>query len=437
MQPIPKRRIRNSTFWKPSAERETILNSHSWFDIKNKKLDSVCGTKVENTNTLLRCKRVDINPTHKQRNILKTWLEIYRQVYNITVHYFRSHKILSLYKARDRMRIELDKNTYLCGLIKNSAMPLHTVNHAIFDVIKAYKTAFSNLKNKNIKHFRLRYKKINKHAQSLVLESSLFHSNKKGLTVIKNKITTRNNRKLRKCSVNLTNLNPVCDLDVKHDVRLQFNSRTNRFTLHVPMYKKIVSNRHKLNKCALDPGIRTFQTVYSDSGICYQIGSSNTNSHLKTLIDRIENVNDKKNKNWYKKYTNRLRERIKNLTTDLHWKVAKFLCRRFNTILIGNMSTKGIIKSRHSVLTPAQKRFCVALSHYTFRLRLESKCQEYSVKYKCVDESYTSKTCGSCGEINENLGSSEIFTCPKENCHYTMHRDIHGARNILIKNTKN
>ena len=39
--------------------------------------------------------------------------------------------------------------------------------------------------------------------------------------------------------------------------------------------------------------------------------------------------------------------------------------------------------------------------------------------------------CSLCGNINENLGSCEIYNCNK--CKRIMERDINGARNIYIK----
>jgi putative transposase len=50
------------------------------------------------------------------------------------------------------------------------------------------------------------------------------------------------------------------------------------------------------------------------------------------------------------------------------------------------------------------------------------------------DEAYTSKTCGMCGTRNNKLGSNETFIC--ENCTFETHRDVNGARNILLKSLK-
>ena len=47
------------------------------------------------------------------------------------------------------------------------------------------------------------------------------------------------------------------------------------------------------------------------------------------------------------------------------------------------------------------------------------------------DESFTSKTCGKCGKINQLLGSSKEFICPF--CGYDADRDVNAGRNILLK----
>ena len=78
-------------------------------------------------------------------------------------------------------------------------------------------------------------------------------------------------------------------------------------------------------------------------------------------------------------------------------------------------------------------RKILTLSHYLFRQRLINKSEEFTnCLIEIVDESYTSKTCGKCGNINKDLGNNKIFSCPS--CKLVMDRDCNGARNILIKN---
>src|SRR5207248_9290664 len=63
-------------------------------------------------------------------------------------------------------------------------------------------------------------------------------------------------------------------------------------------------------------------------------------------------------------------------------------------------------------------------SHYRFRQYLLHKSRVI-----CTEE-YTSKTCGCCGVINRNLGSSKTLQCPS--CGATIDRDANGTRNVKL-----
>ncbi|MEQ8186524.1 MAG: zinc ribbon domain-containing protein [Candidatus Eremiobacterota bacterium] len=45
--------------------------------------------------------------------------------------------------------------------------------------------------------------------------------------------------------------------------------------------------------------------------------------------------------------------------------------------------------------------------------------------------SHTSKTCGICGYILENLGGKKVFKCPM--CGLEMDRDLQGVRNVYLR----
>lgn len=48
-----------------------------------------------------------------------------------------------------------------------------------------------------------------------------------------------------------------------------------------------------------------------------------------------------------------------------------------------------------------------------------------------MNKVYTSKTCGLCGKIKQNLGGSEVFKCSE--CKEELDRDEHMVRNILLQ----
>jgi len=62
---------------------------------------------------------------------------------------------------------------------------------------------------------------------------------------------------------------------------------------------------------------------------------------------------------------------------------------------------------------------------------LKFKCKNTKTRLYIVDESYTSKTCTRCGQIN-NVGASERYEC--ERCRIKIDRDVNGSRNIMLKN---
>ena len=90
-----------------------------------------------------------------------------------------------------------------------------------------------------------------------------------------------------------------------------------------------------------------------------------------------------------------------------------------------------IIKNKRRIRSKTA-RAMLTWSHYRFQQRLINKSREYPwCKVIICDEQYTSKTCGHCGVIKQNLNSSKIFKC--SSCHVTIDRDFNGARNILLR----
>jgi len=437
---LDSNKVSTSTLWKPLYKDFTSIESTgSWFDIKQHNDDvkqSGIDSKICNIN--IRTKPIKISPDEGQKKILLQWLEVYRRVYNLTVKYLKeitnpnlvtlaipisktgkpkvtiksSKKINipSFYTLRKLME-PLIQN-HIGSLIKDCRILRHTRDEAVHDVVKAYKTAFTLLRVGHIKYFRVRYKKKSHHLKTLVLGPHNFSKKINGFAI--------KTLGVMKSSELFKTISKAC--------RLSYNSRTKKFVLRVPYDKKTETTITRNPICSLDPGIRTFQTIYSPSGTCYQVATKDTTVQLTTLIKRIENVKPFKN---HKRFVSRLREKLKNKVKDMHWKVANFLCKKFDKIIIGNMSTKSIT-SNFNNLHKTTKKLAYALSNFTFKERLQSKCKEYNVEYKEVDESYTSKTCGGCGVIKENLGCSKVFKC--DSCDFVCDRDVNGARNIHLKN---
>ena len=99
--------------------------------------------------------------------------------------------------------------------------------------------------------------------------------------------------------------------------------------------------------------------------------------------------------------------RINNKVNDMHWKVIKYLVSNNAKILIGNLSTKGIVNNKTSTLNSNTKRVGLLMSLYKFKERLKYKCSINNTSYVEIDESYTSKTCSNCGYYKKDLGGEQ------------------------------
>lgn len=166
-----------------------------------------------------------------------------------------------------------------------------------------------------------------------------------------------------------------------------------------PTHKMSLRSKKKYNEdiAALDPGVRTFQTLYDINNNVIEFGVGDV--YLFEL--------NKKG----------LKTKIKKI----HTRLAKFLCKRYGLVLIPRLEVKN-----------SKDPYLAVWDHPEFvnRLFIEAK-KSKTCHIIEVEESWTSKTCSSCGKIN-NVGKSKTLLC--WNCGLLIDRDINGARNILLKN---
>ena len=180
--------------------------------------------------------------------------------------------------------------------------------------------------------------------------------------------------------------------------------------------------------------MRTFQTFYTADGITGKIGDNVIEqiSQLGKKVDILQSkLTEKITAITRYNMKNRIRKsiaKIKNFVNDLHHKTVSFLSKYFNVVLIPKLDVTKISQLPINIRKISSKvvRNMMTLSHGKFLELLKSKCN-----VMIVDESYTSKLCGNCCELNEKLGSQKIFKCSQ--CDYVEDRDVNGARNIMIK----
>lgn len=229
--------------------------------------------------------------------------------------------------------------------------------------------------------------------------------------------------------------------DVNNICESKLTKEIDNYYLHLSVNVKTqASTKKKYNICALDPGVRTFQTVYSPEGICAKIGDGHNKLAVK-LHKRIDKYNselakDKPERTKYKlkKRIDKTYSKLKNQVEELHKKTAKYLTDNFDNILIPDTNISDMVRSYRRVINKTTVRGLLTLAHYRFRMRLLQLSKRTRTTVLEVNEAYTSKTCGQCGYIDATLGGKKVFKC---DCGYTCNRDIHGARNIYIRAINN
>lgn len=439
--------------------------------------------------SMMACKKIRIYPTREQKELFRKCLGANRYFYNQANAFIKSSYQLELERVRNERQqlIEQDNgcififkkgknkgtqccknkqdNSHFCqkhkddhgyninfSFLKRSTIrdsiitpdsklsdeniwqkeiPYDTRQFAIDQVIAAYSSNFALAKNRANKQFNVAYKK-----KKQVTE--IFQVNKKALNLKCRTIfpsRTKKKFRMRKRDVGkiVNNLeNNVTCLHVK----------PGKWYLCIPREEKKAKDPSVIESAAyksvfLDPGVRTFQTFYSPDGICGKLGDQYSDMFIKPLLERIDTLESLraksshwKNKRNIRKRLYKLRDKCKNRISDLHWQTCRFLCDGFDTIFLPKFMVSEMVERTPSrVISKKTVRSMLQLSHCEFRKKLAYFAKTKQRNLVLVGEEYTTKTCGSCGQLN-NVGGSKIYSC---SCGYTLDRDYHGARNICIK----
>ena len=215
-----------------------------------------------------------------------------------------------------------------------------------------------------------------------------------------------------------------------------------RVTLAYGEYYLVVSEKVQPSRTdnqgrmvALDPGVRTFMTFFSENS--YGWLGNDANLFIQKLCFKLDKLVSKistatgKRKRRFRQATGRLRCRIQNLVKELHHKTAKFLVDNFDVILLPTFETSQMVSKSRRKLRNKSVRQMLTLSHYEFKKFLNWKAWESSKTVIDCDEAYTSKTVSWTGEIVKNLGGARIIKSALTGL--KMNRDLNGARGIFLR----
>ena len=130
------------------------------------------------------------------------------------------------------------------------------------------------------------------------------------------------------------------------------------------------------------------------------------------------------NRNKARLSLNRTHEKVTNNREDFQWKLAHELCRKYDYIILEDLSFKGMVKLWGRKISD--------MAHACFVAKLSQVSKKYEVVVHKIDRWYASSKMCSCGEENKSLSLSDReWTCI--HCGEMHDRDLLAAKNILRK----
>lgn len=210
--------------------------------------------------------------------------------------------------------------------------------------------------------------------------------------------------------------------------------RAGKYYLSVPFKtSRVPYGENQARVVAIDPGIRSFATFYSDD-TCGFIGQGDFSRiqrmahHLDKLTSRMSKA-PKQKKRKMRLAAARMREKTKNLIDELHHKSALFFVSNFELILLPTFETKNMASKAGRKINNKSVRSMLTFAHYRFKQFIKHKAFEHGKRVVDVNEAYTSKTHPETGEVKSIGGAKYIKLLSGER----VNRDLVGARNIMLR----
>jgi len=392
-----------------STKQVTVHNKNSQ-NIYNQVFFQSLAECIVSDAIVTKTRRIRIYPTQQQKHLFKQWFGVERKVYNTCINHFKEKDIV--FKGWMKM-----STLVLAELTEDyiKSVPYQIRSKAVKDSYISWRTNCKKTK-KSGKSFKLRYKSRKNPVQSCyipksaVSESGIYH------TI---------SGKLKFSEIDFLK-NDICDCRLIND--------HGRWYLSVPQKIATMPTENQGGIVALDPGVRNFLTYFSEDGRFGWLGIHAFDRILKLnlkhdhLLSRLALTKDKRKKGKLKRTLNRTYHRIQDLVDELHWQCINYLVHNFSVIVFPPFEVKGMTKKGRK-LRKSVVRSMLSLRFFDFKERLKQKCKECGVTYIEQNESYTSKTNSFTGELMSNLGGKEWF----EYDGIKVHRDLNGARNILIR----
>ena len=376
---------------------------------------------MDSENTVIKSRKIEIFPTVSQKLILRKWFGTSRYVYNQAVSLLEDKETATNFKKLVPI--------VFGGLPEwHEETPRQVKVGAVMDACQAVRHAKAKCKQtgefQTVK-YRSKKRKQTIYLRADSLKETGFYVRLLGEMKMSEPLPAKPQ-----------GVGKVCERDTDAEVKdSQLVMEHGRYFLCLPYLEKKKPREPMGRIVALDPGVRDFMTFFSEDSFGW-LGHQCIN-RIQRLCQHCDNLYSRATqekrplRRALRKAANRIKVKIRNLIDELHKKIAHFLVKNFDIILLPTFETKQMTKRSGRKLRKKSVRQMLTLSHYQFKVFLKQKALEYGVQVVDVCEAYTSKTVSWTGELVSNLGGSKVI---KSSEGHRMDRDLNGARGIFIKN---
>lgn len=396
---------------------------------KNQECSNVLDGSKESPNSILK---IRLYPTRAEKDQLRKMFTTHRKIYNKLVSTSKDDCYALSLKDINRKYRPISQKHSLTNYLPDYhlAVPEEVMDSTYRDFLKAIKSSKAlyfalKEKEKTTTFPTLKYKSIRDNTSSIEIRSRTIKVLDRSLRLFPTYFGFKKEDGIAIKEV-IPNLN--------YSVRLQ-RTREGRYYVCIPRgieYEQTING----NVCAIDPGVRSFITIYDPNGLTVGVDDSKNYVFNKCLwIDRLQSKlsgsNSKRERHRLRKTIYRGYQRIKSMIADMHHKVSKWMSENYNEVLLPTFETSQMT-SRQKRISSKTTRAMLTWAHYKFKMLLKCKMERTGGRVIECGEHYTTKTCSRCGRINRNIKAQKIFMCSQ--CNLVCDRDVNAARNIFLKN---
>ena len=381
---------------------------------------------MEKEDTILRIRKIRLQLTSIQKKVFQKWNDHVRYSYNKTIHF--KNECSEPYSKLDLRNLITPSsvNQHIPWILET---PKAVRESGVFEACKNYKSAFTNLRNGNIKYFKMSFRTKKKDSFTFgIPKESIFQSEINKYFILYPREFDLGIKTCEKLPL------------INNDCTIHFDGKDYYICIPIKVSKKQIYNRNTI--ISVDPNVVDIHTSYDPiNKLLYEIGKGFSNSMFEKYLLKIDHFISKKDKetnNKKKKEINnriiKLRNKLNNIQNDTHWKIANFYCNNYKNIVIPQFGSKEMVKKQDRVISSKIVRKMNTISHGKLLQKLKTKAEEKQTKVLIQEESYTTKTCGNCQYRQNDIGGKRTWVC--SNCNFDHNRDANAARNILLKYLK-